>query len=162
MMTALVITQFVGIPFTFLFGHLAGKIGAKTALLAGLCVYTGISVGGYFMTSAVHFFILATVVGMVQGGCQGLSRSIFSVMVPRHKASEFFGFFSTSGKMAGLFGPLVFAAVSEVTGQSRLSITSLVVFFVLGGLLLWRVNVTEGMQVARAKEQEMLAKGDPE
>ncbi|MFP4474153.1 MAG: MFS transporter [Desulfatibacillaceae bacterium] len=154
MTAALVITQFVGIPFTFLFGAMAGRIGAKRCILIALGVYTGISCAGFYMTSALHFYILAFVVGTVQGGSQGLSRSLFGAMVPPHKSSEFFGFYSTSAKMAGIAGPLLFAVVSQATGTSRLSIVSLIVFFIVGGVLLCFVDVDEGVAVCRKSALE--------
>ena len=91
---AFVVVQFVGIPFSFLFGALAGRIGAKTGIFLALAVYIGISVLGYFMTEAWQFFALAFLVGTVQGGSQALSRSLFARMIPKHKSSEYFGFFS--------------------------------------------------------------------
>ena len=80
MITALLITQFTGVPFAFLFGHVAGRVGPKPAVFAGLAVYGGITVLGYFMKTATHFFALAILVGMVQGGTQALSRSMFASM----------------------------------------------------------------------------------
>jgi UMF1 family MFS transporter len=152
MIIALIITQFVGIPFSFLFGTLAKKLGTKRSILLALGVYTLISIAGYFMQTATLFYILAFMVGTVQGGSQALSRSLYGAMVPKHKTAEFFGFFSTSSKFAGIAGPLLFGIVSQVTGESRLSIVSLIVFFVVGGLLLTRVNVDEGVHAARAAE----------
>ena len=116
MIAALVLVQFVGIPCTFVFGMLAGGLGAKRSILFALVVYTGISVLARFMTSASHFFLLAILVGMVQGGSQALSRSLFASMIPRQKSGEFFGFFSVVEKFAGIFGPLVFAASSSMGG----------------------------------------------
>ena len=152
---ALIITQFVGIPFTYLFGRVAGRITTKRAILVCLAVYTAICIAGFFMQTALHFYILAIMVGMVQGGSQALSRSLFGRMVPRHKSAEFFGFFSTSAKFAGVIGPLIFGLVSHIAGHSRLSILSLIIFFIVGGLLLTRVDVEEGVAVARAKEAEV-------
>ncbi len=152
MTLALIVTQFVGIPFTFLFGSLAKRIGARTAILWSLAVYVLISIGGYYMRTAAHFYALAFLVGTVQGGSQALSRSLFGAMVPRHRTSEFFGFFSTSSKFAGIVGPLLFGIVSQAAGGSRLSVLSLVVFFVAGGLLLLRVDVDAGRREAAAAE----------
>ena len=154
MITALIITQAVGIPFTFLFGAVAKRTGAKKAILATLSVYVAVSVSAYFMRTALHFYALAFSVATVQGGCQALSRSLFARMVPKEKAAEFFGFYSTSSKFAGVFGPLVFALLSQITGHSRLGIASLVVFFVVGGALLMRVNVEEGVEAARSSGSE--------
>jgi UMF1 family MFS transporter len=150
MTVALIIMQFVAIPFSFLFGALAKKLGTKRSILLALGVYTLISIAGYFMRTATHFYVLAFLVGTVQGGSQALSRSLYGAMVPKHKAAEFFGFFSTSSKFAGIAGPLLFGVVSQIAGQSRLSIVSLIIFFIVGGLLLTRVDVEEGIRVAQA------------
>jgi len=149
---ALVITQFIGIPCALLFGRLARRTSPRQAILWALGVYLLISIGGYFMRTALHFYVLAAAVGMVQGGAQALSRSLFASMVPRHRTGEFFGFFSTSGKLAGVAGPLVFGLVSQLTGTGRLGILSLVVFFGVGGYLLTRVDVTKGVRSAREAE----------
>lgn len=149
---AILVVQFVGIPFAFLFGMLGARIGAKSAIYLGLMVYTGIAILAYFMTNATHFFILAGLVGVVQGGTQALSRSLFASMVPTHKSGEFFGFFSVFEKFAGIFGPLVFAAVIAASGSSRHAILSVIAFFAVGGLLLGFVNVDEGRRAAREAE----------
>lgn len=154
---ALLMTQFVGVPFTFLFGGLARRLGAKRSLYIALVVYTCISIAGYFMQTALHFYILAFMVGTVQGGSQALSRSLFGVMVPKHKSAEFYGFYSTSAKFAGIAGPLLFGIVSQLAGASRLSIVALIIFFIVGGIILTRVDVEEGARVAREKEAEALA-----
>lgn len=145
---ALLVTQFVGIPFSILFGKLANRIGSKRSIYLGLVVYTIISVSAFFMQTAVHFWILAILVGTVQGGTQALSRSFFSNLVPAHKASEFFGFYGMSSKFAGVAGPLIFALVSQITGDSRLGIISLVVFFVSGITVLAMVDEKKGKEAA--------------
>ena len=146
---AFVLVQFVGAPFAFLFGGLAGRIGAKTAIFVALGVYTGISVLGFFMTAAWHFFVLAFLVATVQGGSQALSRSLFARMIPRHKSSEYFGFFSVFEKFAGVAGPALFAASVTLFGSSRAAVLSVILFFVAGALVLTRVNVAEGEAQAR-------------
>lgn len=152
MTIALIITQFVGIPFSFGFGWLARRLGTKRSILLGLGLYVLIAIAGYFMQTATHFYILACAVGMVQGGTQALSRSLYGAMIPKSQSAEFFGFFSTSSKFAGIAGPLLFGVVSQIAGGSRLSIVSLIVFFVVGGLLLTQVNEKEGIRVARAED----------
>ncbi|MGE0593850.1 MAG: MFS transporter [Vicinamibacterales bacterium] len=147
---AFVIVQFVGVPCSFLFGALAGRIGAKTAVFLSLAVYTGISLLGYFMTEAWHFFVLAFLVGTVQGGSQALSRSMFARMIPRHKSSEYFGFFSVFEKFAGIMGPALFAASVTAFGSSRAAVLSVILFFVAGAAVLSRVNVAEGERAAAA------------
>ncbi len=146
---ALLMTQFVGIPFAFAFGRLARLLGTKNSIMVGLFVYTLISIGGYFMETALHFWILAFLVGTVQGGTQALSRSLFGSMLPKSKTAEFFGFYGMSSKFAGIVGPLVFAVVSQIAGSSRLSILSLIVFFIVGGFLLSRVDEKKGVLSAQ-------------
>ena len=152
LITALLLAQFVGIPFAFLFGQVAARIGAKQAILAALSVYMGISVFSYYITTAGEFYFLALLVGMVQGGAQALSRSLFASMIPRHKSSEFFGFFGVFEKFAGIAGPAVFGFMILATGSSRSAILSIVVFFIVGAALLARVDVEDGQRVAREAE----------
>ncbi|MYL51134.1 MFS transporter [Halobacillus litoralis] len=150
LITALLITQFVGIPCTFFFGWLAGKITPKRALMLSLSIYLVIVALGYFMTSALHFYILAVCVGFVQGGAQALSRSIFGRMVPGDRHAEFFGFYGISSKFAAIFGPFVFALVGQLTGSSRFGILSLVFFFIVGMILLYVLDVDKGVEQAQA------------
>ena len=153
LIASILVVQFVGIPCTFVFGAIAGRIGAKRGIFLGLCVYVLISVLGYFMTSAFHFVALACLVGLVQGGTQALSRSLFSSMVPPHKSGEFFGFFSVFEKFAGIFGPLFFGIAIAVTGSSRGAILSVIAFFAAGAALLSRVDVPAGLAEARRREE---------
>lgn len=152
MIQALVLTQFVGYPCTLLCGRLAGRIGARPVILGGLGVYGLICILGFFMSEAWHFFVLAALVGSVQGGTQALSRSLFGSMVPRHKSAEFFGFYATSGKFAGVAGPLIFALISHLTGASRLSVLFLLLFFGAGAWMLCRVDFAAGRAQARRVE----------
>lgn len=149
---ALMIVQFTGIPFSFLFGRLAARIGAKRAIFLALAVYTAISILGFFMKTALHFYVLAFLVGTVQGGSQALSRSLFAQMVPRDRSSEFFGFFSVSDKAAGILGPLLFALSIALLGSYRSAILSVIVFFVAGAFVLAKVDIAEGQRAARAAE----------
>jgi MFS transporter, UMF1 family len=153
MIGAVVLVQFVGVPFAFLAGRLAARIGAKSTVLVGLAMYVVITVLGFYMRTATHFMVLAILVGMVQGGVQSLSRSMFASMIPPHKSGEFFGFYSVFEKFAGIFGPLLFYVMIEATGSSRNAILSILAFFVVGAALLWRVNVPEGQQLVAARAQ---------
>ena len=152
LIASILLVQFVGIPFAFLFGSLAGRIGAKRAIFIGLVAYGGISVLGYYMTTATHFLILAVLVGMVQGGTQALSRSLFASMIPKRQSAEFFGFFAVVEKFAGIFGPLIFAATLAISGSSRNALLSVIGFFLVGGTLLHFVDVKEGQQAVRDLE----------
>lgn len=154
---AILIVQFVGIPFTFLFGALAGRIGAKRGIFAGLAVYVVVSILGYFMRTALHFYLLAGLVGMVQGGVQALSRSLFTSLIPVHKSGEFFGFYSVFEKFASIFGPLLFNVTIALTGSSRNAILSVMAFFIVGALVLATVRVDEGRRAAQEAEREARA-----
>ena len=154
MIGALLLTQFVGVPFGFLFGSLAGHIGAKPAVFLGLMVYSLITLLGYFMRTSTHFFVLALMVGTVQGGTQALSRSLFASMIPKQKSSEFFAFFGVFERYAGVLGPAVFAWVVSHSGTSRNAILSVIVFFVVGGALLALVDVDEGRREGRVNSAE--------
>ena len=155
MIIALIITQFVGIPCSLAFGRLAGLIGARQAILLGLAVYLGITLAGFFMTNASHFYGLALMVGLVQGGTQALSRSLYGSMVPRLRSAEFFGFYSTGTKVAGILGPILFGMISQVFEGSRLSILSVALFFLVGGVLLMLVDVREGQRIAAAENAHL-------
>ena len=153
LITAILVVQFVGIPCSFAFGTLAARVGAKRAVVGGLMVYIVIAVLGYYMRTATHFLALALLVGLVQGGTQALSRSLFASMVPPHRSGEFFGFYGVFEKFSGLFGPLLFAIVIALGGTSRHGILSVIVFFVIGIALLLRVDVDAGKAYARAAEE---------
>jgi UMF1 family MFS transporter len=150
LIAAFVMVQFVGIPFAYAFGRLAGRIGAKPSIFIALMVYVLISLVGYFMTTIWEFFLLSFMVATVQGGSQALSRSLFATMIPKQKSSEFFGFFGVFEKFAGIIGPLLFAMTVRMTGSSRSAILSVIAFFVVGAILLWMVDVQEGQRAARA------------
>ena len=154
LLLALVITQFVGIPCALAFGRLGPWLGTKRAILLGVAAYTLICVLGFFMKTAAHFYGLAIAVGLVQGGTQALSRSLFATMVPKNESAKFFGLFSTGEKFAGIAGPFLFGLIGQLTGSSRWGILSVALFFVVGAALLLRVNETEGRRVAAAVDAE--------
>jgi MFS transporter, UMF1 family len=151
---AILITQFVGFPFTFLFGALAGRFGPKPMIFVGLAVYTGITVLGYYMTTATHFIMLAVLVGMVQGGTQALSRSLFATLIPRHKSGEFFGFFGVMDRFSGALGSGLMVMLAVLGAPLRWSIPAISVFFIAGAALLALVNVSAGREAARAAEAD--------
>jgi len=151
---ALLLVQFAGIPFSFLFGRVAAWVGPKRAIFFSLGVYLVVAILGYFMRTALHFYLISILVAMVQGGSQALSRSLFAAMIPRQKSSEFFGFFAVFEKFAGIIGPFVFASAVGATGSSRIAVLSVAAFFVGGSILLALVNVPEGERLAREAEGE--------
>jgi UMF1 family MFS transporter len=155
LIAAVLMVQFVGVPFAFLFGMLASRIGAKRSVFLGLLAYTLISIIGYFMTTAAHFFVLAALVGMVQGGTQALSRSLFATLIPAHKSGEFFGFYSVFEKFSSIFGPLLFSLTIAWTGSSRNAILSVIGFFAIGAVVLAFVDVEAGQRAARDAEANL-------
>ena len=142
------------LPIVFLFAAAAGRVGTKPAILVGLTVYTAVAVLGYYTRTAAHFFTLAVLVGVVQGGTQALSRSLFASLVPKQLSGEFFGLFAVSEKVAGILGPGMFAAAIALTGSSRVAILSVIAFFAVGAAMLWRVDVDAGRRAADAGKQQ--------
>jgi UMF1 family MFS transporter len=143
---AMLLTQFIGIPCAILFGKLGEKIGAKKGIMIALVVYLLITIRGYFLSTALDFWILAGLVGLVQGGAQALSRSLYGSMIPKEKTSEFYSFFGISSKFAAITGPLVFGLVGHLTGSSRLGVLAIAGFFIVGIVILSTVDVEKGRQ----------------
>ena len=148
LITALLITQFIGFPATYVFGNLAAKLGPKRMLFASQGVYLAIVVLGYFMENATHFYILAALVGLVQGGSQATARSIYSRLLPEGRAAEFNGFLTFTSRFFSFGGPLVFALVKVFTDSSRTALLAIAFFFLMGMLLLAFVNTVKGEQEA--------------
>jgi UMF1 family MFS transporter len=159
MMATLVAIQLVGVPFSFAFGMLADRIGAKRTVLLTLAAYSGISVYAFWLQTATQFLVLGLLIGSVQGGAQALARSLFASLIPQHKAGEMFGFFGVFDRFGGAIGSMIFGATLWALGTSRPAILSLVVFFVLGGWLLTRVDVERGRRLAREEEAATAALG---
>jgi UMF1 family MFS transporter len=143
LITALLITQFVGFPAALGFGWIGKRFGTKTGLLIAIGVYLLTTIWAYWLDSTAEFYQMAIVIGLVQGGVQSLSRSFYAKLVPHDKAGEFFGFFNLIGKFAAIIGPLLMGGVALLTGSSRIAIVSLVVLFAAGGVLLWLVPEPE-------------------
>jgi UMF1 family MFS transporter len=150
---ALLLTQFAGVPFALAFARLAERVSARRAIQLGLLVYVGICILGYLMTEAWQFWALALLVATVQGGVQALSRSLFASMVPGAQTAAFFGFFSVSAKLAGVIGPVLFGAITQTTGNSRLAILAIAVFFAAGAAMLQGVDVEAGRRAAREADE---------
>jgi UMF1 family MFS transporter len=142
LLVALLITQFVAFPASLFFGWLGERIGPKRGILIGLVVYAGITVYANFLSTTREFFAMAVTVGLVQGGVQSLSRSLFGRLIPEGKNAEYFGFYNMMGKFATVFGPLLVAIVASIWHDTRLANASIVVLFIIGGALLLRVRIT--------------------
>ena len=143
LIVALLIVQFVGFPAALVFGLVAARVGPKPALYFGVVVYVAVTVWAYFMTTVMEFYVLAVVVGLVQGGVQAISRSLYARFVPAAQSGEFFGFFNMIGRFAAIIGPSLVAVTGLLTGSSRLGILSVVVVLVIGMVLLSFVREQE-------------------
>lgn len=159
LITALLITQFVGFPAALLFGFLGQRWGAKKGIFVAIGVYMIATIWGALMTSKIEFYVLAIVIGLVQGGVQALSRSFYARLIPPDQPAEFFGFYNMLGKFAAILGPVMMGAVGLMVRRlllppdptsaqlvevgrlaSRWSISSVLILFVVGAVLLWRVE----------------------
>ncbi len=149
LIVALLITQFVGFPAALLFGILGEKIGARRGILIALCVYFVVTTWAYFMEQVYEFYLLAVMIGLVQGGVQSLSRSLYARIIPPDKSGQFFGFYNMMGKFAAVIGPGLMGSVAVLTDSSRFAILSVSILFLIGGALLLFVDVKEGERIAK-------------
>jgi UMF1 family MFS transporter len=140
LITALLLTQFVAFPAALLFGWLGNRLGTRTALLIAIAVYLAVTVWGYWLDNVAEFYLMAAVIGLVQGGVQSLSRSFYGRLIPPEKSGEFFGFFNMMGKFATVIGPVLMGVVGLLTSSSRASILSIALLFLAGGALLLLVR----------------------
>ena len=169
MILALLVTQIVAVPCSILFGRLAQKVGSVRMIAFAIGVYFLICLVGFYMgfsveaangaEDAIHraeilFWIMAAMVGMVQGGIQALSRSYFGKLIPANKSNEYFGFFDIFGKFATVVGPLLVSLVTDLTNRSSLGILSLLVLFAVGGLLLFLGRNHMKGEEAAVKQEE--------
>ena len=167
MILALLVTQIVAVPFSILFGNLAKKVGAMKMIAIAVCVYFVITILGFFMgfnieqaelsggdidaalkLSSTLFWILATLVGTVQGGIQALSRTYFGQLIPPERSNEYYGFLDIFGKFSCVIGPALYAATYAATGRASLGILSIIVLF-FGGM----VALFAGRKYMKAEEK---------
>ena len=139
MISALLLTQFIGFPATLVFGFYADKFGYKESLTFAIIVYIGVVLFSSQMDTATEFFIVAGIIGLVQGGVQAISRSYFSNLIPQDKAAEFFGFYNFIGKSSVFLGPFMVSGIALLTGSPSIGILSLLILFIPGLILLWKV-----------------------
>ena len=147
-MVTFLIVQFVAVGGAFVFSRLAERIGTKPAVMAALAGWTVVVTFAYFIPrgSVVGFMTMGAAVGIVMGGAQALSRSLYAVMIPKEASAEFFGFFSVFGKLSAVVGPFLFAGLTFAFGSARPAILAMIVFFVLGMALLWRVDLDKAKE----------------
>ncbi len=147
LIVALLITQFVGFPASLAFGHLGARFGAKAGITIGLGTYIAATLWAYWMESTWEFYALAVVIGLVQGGVQSLSRSLFARITPAARTGEFFGFYNMLGKFAAVLGPLLMGSAALATGSSRAAVLVILALFIAGGIVLYFVDEREGARL---------------
>lgn len=140
MMIALLMVQFLGFPFSLIFSKIASRFGCRVPILISVAIYAMSVILATKMSTAWHFFALSTMIGMVQGGVQALSRSLFAKMIPSHSSGEYFGLFNLVGKFAAILGPLLVGFGAYLSGDPAKGMLGLLILFVIGGILLWTVK----------------------
>jgi UMF1 family MFS transporter len=140
LIVALLMVQFIGFPAAIVFGRFGDRFGTRRAIYAALAVYAGVTIWAYQLHSVAQFYLMAAAIGCVQGGIQSLSRSYYARLIPADKAGEFFGFYNMMGKFAAVLGPTVVGLTAQFTGNPRVAILALLVFFIVGAALLARVR----------------------
>jgi UMF1 family MFS transporter len=148
LLTALLLTQFVGFPAALLFGRLGDRIGAKAAIWVALAVYVAVVIWASLMTETWEFYGLAVLIGLVQGGVQAMSRALFARLIPAEHAGRLFGLYNMMGKFAAIIGPVMVGWVAVATDSPRAGILSILLLFAAGALLLARVDVRRGERQA--------------
>jgi len=149
------LVQFVAFPCTLLYINFFEKRwGAKNGILAAIGIYICITIWGYFVETEMQFWIMSAGIGAIQGGIQSLSRSFFSKLIPHNSPTEFFGFYNMLGKFAAVFGPFIYGITRALTESPRQSILSIIILFILGGVLLYFVDEEKGIKAAQALAEE--------
>ncbi|MEE3303030.1 MAG: MFS transporter [Candidatus Neomarinimicrobiota bacterium] len=150
LITALLLVQFVAFPATLIYNWFSSKIGIKNAIYTAIIGYTFITIFGAFVSKEWHFYVLAIMIACFQGGIQALSRSMYSRIIPKQQAAEFFGFYNMLGKFAAIIGPPMMGYIGLITGNPRLGILSIIILFISGGFLLTKVDLQEGERVSES------------
>ncbi|MCK4657937.1 MAG: MFS transporter [Phycisphaerae bacterium] len=151
LMLTLLIIQVVAMVGALLFGWIAGWLGTKSTVMLTLALWSGVVVYAYFIHTVTEFFALGVVVGLVLGGSQALSRSLYSSMIPAEASAEFFGFYTVFSKFSAIWGPLAFGVIRKLSGSARSSIVSLIVFFLVGMILLHFVDERSTQKMENGK-----------
>ncbi|MBU0717928.1 MAG: MFS transporter [Planctomycetes bacterium] len=151
LIAALLLTQFIGFPAAVGFGFLGNRIGTRRAILSAIAVYLGVCLWGAGMRSRSEFYVLAAVIGLVQGGIQALSRSFFAKLIPPEKSAEYFGLYNMLGKFAVVLGPALMGLVglaarnagASADAAARFGIGAVALLFAAGGSLFWFTTRTD-------------------
>ena len=147
---AIIIVQLIAVPGSFFCAWLATRFGEKLAIYFTLVVFTAVVAYGQVIEILSEFYVMAMLIGMVLGGVQAISRSVFASLIPRGKNAEFFAFFALSGKFSAVVGPFIYGLSVWLAGSTRIALLSLVIFFILGGAILYFVDIAAGREQALA------------
>jgi UMF1 family MFS transporter len=140
--------QFIAFPAALIYSWFAKIIGVKNAVFVAITGYSIATFLAYFMETRIHFFGLAIIIGLFQGGIQALSRSLYARLIPKNKEAEFYGFYNMLGKFASVIGPFLMGGITLLTGNIRFGILSILLLFILGALLLRKVDFKKGEEEA--------------
>ncbi len=149
LITAILMVQFIAFPAALLYNIFAQKIGVKNAIYIAIGGYAFITFFAYLMTSRIHFYTLASLIGLFQGGIQALSRSLFARLVPKNKDAEFFGFYNMLGKFAAVIGPVLVGWMTLIMDNVRYGFLSILILFILGAYFLSKVDFEKGERIAK-------------
>ena len=141
LISAILLTNFIGFPAAMLFGYIGDWFGTRRGIYLALVVYIAVTIGAVFVTTEAQFYVLAAAIGLVQGGVQSLSRSLYARLIPAERSGEYFGFYNMLGKFAAVLGPVLTGSVALATGSQRIGILSILVLFTIGLWLLSRVRL---------------------
>ncbi|MDD7256451.1 MFS transporter [Bullifex porci] len=155
LIVALLITQFVAFPAALLYNLFGKKIGTRNAILVAIIAYCIITTLGVFMTKEIHFYLLAILIGLFQGGIQALSRSYYTRLIPKNNSAQFFGFFNMLGKFAAIVGPFLIGIVTLITKSNRIGLLSLIILFAAGGTLLLKVDESKASKEVERFEEKI-------
>ena len=140
------VTSFIG---AFIFGYILDRIGAKITIAITLVLWLFVAAGAFFCNSISTFYLVGMLAGLAIGSCQSSSRTMLALLTPDDKMAEFFGFYSFTGKVSSVIGPLLYGEIARITGSQQLSILSISFFFLAGLLVLFTVNETKGKEAAQ-------------
>ena len=146
--------QFLAMPGAILVARLSEKLGQRRTLLLCLAIWSGVICAAMVVTSKLQFWILGAVIALVMGGTQSVSRAVMSVMTPANQAGKFFGFFNLTGKATSFLGAFMFGGVVAMTGSPRMAIFFILPFFLMGAVLIWRLDISRGIEQRRTAERE--------
>ncbi len=143
-----IIAQLTSILGAFSFGYILDRIGCKKTITITLLIWIVVVLGAFFSRDVTDYYFVGVLAGIAIGSSQSSSRTMLALLTPSLKMTEFFGFYALTGKLASIFGPLVYGEIARITGSQRWSLIAIMFFFITGGIILQTVNETAGRRVA--------------